>query len=180
MSRIGKMPVTIPDKVMVEVSDQTVKVRGPKGELIRTFTKDVAVTVKDNTIFITPKSEEVSAYWGLTRALLANMVLGVNKGFKKELEIVGVGYRASKKGNDLVFSVGYSNPIEFKAPQGIVLNVDENVRIVVEGCDKDLVGLTAAKIRAIRKPEPYKGKGIKYKDEVVRRKAGKAAGKVAA
>jgi len=183
MSRIGKQLIKIPQGVEVKVNGDTVTVKGSKGELTQTVRGGIAVHVEGSEVKVTSADEtnrQAKAYWGLYRSLIANMVKGVSEGFRKDLEIIGVGYRAAKKGNDLVISVGYSNPVDFKAPVGVTLNVEEGNKISITGANKDLVGLTAAKIRAIRKPEPYKGKGIKYTTEVVRRKAGKAAGKTAA
>lgn len=182
MSRIGRKTIQIPQGVEVTASKGLVKVKGPKGELTQQIKGSIRVEVANNqvTVLCDGTEKQDMAYWGLYRSLINNMVKGVSEGFKKNLEIVGVGYRAAQKGKDLSISVGYSKPVEFKAPEGITLSVEENVKISVSGVNKDLVGLTSAKIRAIRKPEPYKGKGIKYSTEVVRRKAGKAGGKAAA
>jgi large subunit ribosomal protein L6 len=176
MSRIGKNPIEIPQGVTVEVQDGTVVVKGPKGELSHTFRPEIEVNVADGIVSTTVKNDyaNVDAFWGLTRAIINNMIIGVTEGFEKKLELVGVGYRV--KANDahsITLSVGYSHVVDFKAPESIQLEVDGNTSISVKGIDKQLVGLTAAKIRAVRKPEPYKGKGIRYSDEVVRRKAGK-------
>ncbi len=182
MSRIGRAPIQIPNGVNVEINTNVIKVVGPKGELTLKLQGGVKAHLEEQKIVFTTSSTErwAKAYWGLYRALAANMVAGVTQGFRKDLEIVGVGYRASKRGEDIVLSVGYSHPIEFKAPEGIILNVEDSTKISVTGIDKELVGKVAAKIRDIRKPEPYKGKGIKYAGEVVRRKAGKAGVKAAA
>jgi large subunit ribosomal protein L6 len=177
MSRIGKMPISVPPGVEVTVRGSQVVVKGPKGEMSRTFHKDMSLSLDDNQLVVTrPTDNRVHrSLHGLTRALLANMVHGVHEGFRKELEIHGVGYRAQVEGEKLVLSVGYSHPVEIEPPPGITLSVDKSSRnIAVEGVDKELVGRVAAEIRAVRKPEPYKGKGIRYAGEHVRRKAGKA------
>jgi large subunit ribosomal protein L6 len=177
MSRVGKAPVPIPAGVEVEVRSGHVRVTGPRGELERDVPSGVTVTRADDEIRVTRLSDEreVRALHGLTRSLVANMVQGVTEGFQKSLEIQGVGYRATKRGNDLEVSVGYSHPVMKPAPAGIEFDVPAPNRIVVRGIDKELVGQTAAEIRAIRKPEPYKAKGIRYEGEHIRRKAGKAA-----
>ena len=179
MSRIGKNPILIPEGVTVTVQDSLVTVKGPKGELLCKVRPEIKVKVENNlvTAEIARKSKESDAYWGLTRALIANMVLGVTEGFEKKLELVGVGYRAKPSSDGVSLSVGYSNPVELKAPEGVTIEVPDAQNIVVKGIDKQLVGLTAANIRKVRKPEPYKGKGIRYAGESVRRKAGKT-GKV--
>lgn len=176
MSRIGKTPIEIPAGVTVEVNGNTVSVKGPKGELKIEFRPEIGVKVEEGKIitYVVSETKETNAYWGLTRSLIANMVKGVTKEFEKELELVGVGYRVKPSGNGISLTVGFSHPVEFIPEKGITLEVDGNTKIIVKGVDKQLVGLTAAKIRKIRKPEPYKGKGIKYVTEVVRRKAGKA------
>lgn len=177
MSRIGKMPISVPPGVEVTVRGSQVVVKGPKGEMSRTVHKDMSLSLDDNQLVVTrPTDNRVHrSLHGLTRALLANMVHGVHEGFRKELEIHGVGYRAQVEGEKLVLSVGYSHPVEIEPPPGITLSVDKSSRnIAVEGVDKELVGRVAAEIRAVRKPEPYKGKGIRYAGEHVRRKAGKA------
>lgn len=181
MSRIGKTPVKIPSGVEVVVTSDLVKVKGPKGELTQEIKGGIKTSVSDGQVIFSAERDDkqTKAYWGLYRSLVANMVKGVTEGFRKDLEIIGVGYRASKKGNGISLNVGYSHPVDFEAPAGVALNVEENTKISVMGADKNLVGLTASKIRAIRAPEPYKGKGIKYTSEVVRRKAGKAAAKSA-
>jgi large subunit ribosomal protein L6 len=177
MSRVGKAPVPIPGGVDVEVRSGRVRVTGPRGELERDVPSGVTVTRADDEIRVTRRNDEreVRALHGLTRSLVANMVQGVTEGFQKSLEIQGVGYRATKRGNDLELSVGYSHPVTKPAPAGIEFDVPAPTRIVVRGIDKELVGQTAAEIRAIRKPEPYKAKGIRYEGEHIRRKAGKAA-----
>jgi large subunit ribosomal protein L6 len=179
MSRIGKKPVPIPGNVEVTVNGSTVKVKGPKGELTRTFVPTMKIRVEDGTVVIDRPSDEKGdrALHGLTRALIANMVQGVTDGFRKTLEIVGVGYRAEKKGKNLVVSVGYSHPVEYPEPAGITLTTPQPTVIVIEGIDKQKVGQVAAELREFRPPEPYKGKGIRYQGEQVRRKAGKTAGK---
>ena len=177
MSRIGKMPVSVPPGVEVTIRGSHVSVKGPKGEISRTFHRDMSVSLEDNQLVVTRPTDNRlhRSLHGLTRALLANMVHGVHEGFRKELEIHGVGYRAQVEGEKLVLSVGYSHPVQIEPPPGITLSVDKSSRnIAVEGVDKELVGKVAAEIRAVRKPEPYKGKGIRYAGEHVRRKAGKA------
>jgi large subunit ribosomal protein L6 len=165
----------------VDIDGQTVTVRGPKGTLQREFSPRIGVALQEGQVLVSRTSDQpsVRALHGLTRALLANMVEGVSNGFRKSLEIVGVGYRAEVQGNDLILQVGYSHPVRYPAPEGITLSIEQGSRIVhVDGADKELVGEVAAEIRAVRKPEAYKGKGIRYVGEYVRRKAGKA-GKVA-
>jgi large subunit ribosomal protein L6 len=179
MSRIGKEPVLIPDGVEVSLADGTVTVKGPRGELSQTVPDGVTVDVVDNEVVVTRASDHRKhrALHGLTRSLIANMVIGVTDGYRKSLEIVGVGYRAQARGpNELVIQAGYSHPVEVTAPDGVTFEVPSPTRITVSGADKQMVGQVAADIRAIRKPEPYKGKGIRYAGEQVRRKAGKAAG----
>ena len=179
MSRIGKMPVPVPSGVTINIDGTTVSVKGPKGELKRTFPEGISFAVQDNTLVASRSSEESNqkALHGLSRALVANMVEGVTKGYQKQLEITGVGYKAEPKPYGLLFSLGYSHTIEFKAPQGITLKAPQPTQVVIEGADKEIVGQVAAEIRSLRKPEPYKGKGIKYVGEKIRRKAGKAGGK---
>lgn len=178
MSRIGKQPVIIPDKTKVEISGANVTVTGPKGSMSHQVHPDINVAVQEKEIIVKRSSDQKKhrALHGLTRALLQNMVVGVNKGYKKELQIVGVGFRAEVRGKVMVMNIGYSHPIVFRPPDGIHLAVEpkEN-RIEVSGIDKQLVGQVAAKIRSFRVPEPYKGKGIRYIDEHVRQKAGKTA-----
>ena len=176
MSRIGKMPIAIPSGVEVKIDGTTVSVKGKKGELSRTFQPTMIIEQKENEILITPANDErqTNAYWGLTRSLLNNMVLGVSEGFEKKLELVGVGYRASLKGKDLEMQLGFSHPVLVKCPEGITFEVPSQTEINVLGASKEQVGQVAADIRKWRKPEPYKGKGIRYVGEYVRRKAGKA------
>ncbi|MCU9615214.1 50S ribosomal protein L6 [Caldibacillus lycopersici] len=175
MSRIGKKPIEIPAGVTVTVEGNTVTVKGPKGELTRSFNQDMTITVEENVLTVTRPSDskEHRTYHGTTRALLANMVEGVSKGFEKTLELVGVGYRAQKQGNKLVLSVGYSHPVEFTPENDLEIEVPSNTKVVVKGNSKEKVGALAANIRAVRPPEPYKGKGIRYQGEFVRRKEGK-------
>lgn len=180
MSRIGKQPVTIPSGVTItQGADGTLMVKGPKGELSYTPTPQVKVEIKDNQVIITrvEETKQARSFHGLTRTLIQNMVDGVTKGFVKRLEVNGVGYKAQVKGNTLVLALGYSHPIEHLIPEGIKIEMDPDKKnmIIVSGIDKQKVGQTAAEIRAYRKPEPYKGKGIKYEDEYIRRKAGKTA-----
>ncbi len=180
MSRIGKLPVPIPEKVTVELKENNLMiVKGPKGELKRQLHPAMNIEVKENEIVVTrPDDSKFNrSLHGLTRQLIANMVDGVSKGFSKKLQIIGVGYRAEMKGKKLVLTIGYSHPIVFSVPDIIKLETPSPTEIVVSGIDKELVGLVAAKIRSFRKPEPYKGKGIRYEGEYVRHKAGKAAGK---
>ncbi|MBD3366096.1 50S ribosomal protein L6 [candidate division WWE3 bacterium] len=174
MSRIGKQPVELPRGVEVTIEKTLVKFKGPKGNLEVPLRSDVSVEKVEDKLVVSSRNKQTKAFWGLTRALLANAVKGVTEGYEKELELVGVGYRAKKQGNDLFLTLGFSHPVEFKAPEGIEFDVPDNKNIKITGIDKQLVGLTAAKIRQLRKPEPYKGKGIRYKGEVVRRKPGKS------
>jgi len=179
VSRIGRKPIEKPEGVQVTLQGSAVSVQGPKGTLAMEIPSGIQVEVEDNRVMVSRESDEKKhrALHGLTRALLANMVEGVTKGFEKRLDLVGVGYRAQLQGKKLVLSVGYSHPVEVDPPQGIEIEVPAPTKIVVKGIDKQQVGEVAARIRAIRKPEPYKGKGIKYETEVVRRKAGKAGGR---
>jgi large subunit ribosomal protein L6 len=179
LSRLGKIPVAIPAGVQVKIDGQKVEVKGGKGTLTRTLPSEIKVEVRDNKIFFIPVAEgdNVKSLWGLNRVLVDNMVVGVSKGYRKDLEIVGVGYKAELKGKDLQILAGYSSPRLFKAVQGITFGVENQTKISIEGIEKEKVGEVAAKIRIIRKPEPYKGKGIKYAGEHIRRKAGKVAGK---
>ena len=179
MSRIGKLPVTLPAGVTAELSDGNVlKVKGPKGELTQQFSGDMEIKIDAGVITVTRPSDDKKhrALHGLTRALINNMVQGVHAEFAKELEIIGVGYRAAKQGNKLVLSLGYSHPVEMIDPEGLSSAVDGN-KIIVSGISKEKVGQYAAEIRDKRRPEPYKGKGIKYADEVIRRKVGKTGKK---
>jgi large subunit ribosomal protein L6 len=179
MSRIGKMPVKIPSGVEVTVDGNQIKVKGPKGSINREFHKDMVIKAENSEILVERPSEQKNhkALHGLTRSLINNMVAGVVEGFEKKLVLEGVGYRAAKQGNKLVLTVGYSHPVEFDPPQGIEFEVPAPNRITVKGIDKDLVGQIAANIRAVREPEPYKGKGIRYENEIVRRKEGKTGAK---
>jgi len=175
MSRIGKLPIDIPNGVTITVNSDIVSVKGPKGELTVPYLSDVTVTLTDNQAIVTRKDDEriAKAQHGLQRALLNNAVVGVVKGYEKKLEINGVGFRVSGGGSEIEMLLGFSHPVKYKAPDGIILTV-EKMTITVSGINKQAVGQTAAEIRKIKKPEPYKGKGIKYSDEIVRRKAGKA------
>ncbi len=175
MSRIGKSPLTIPAGVTVEMNGHTVTVKGPKGELSRELHSNITLSIEENEItFSRPNdSKENRSLHGTTRSLVNNMIVGVSEGFKKQLQLIGVGYRAQKQGNKLVLSVGLSHPVEFEASEGVTFEVPSNTEIVVEGYNKEKVGELAANIRAVRPPEPYKGKGIRYVDEYVIRKEGK-------
>ncbi|TQR18919.1 50S ribosomal protein L6 [Psychrobacillus vulpis] len=176
MSRVGKKPIEVPADVAVTVNaDNTVVVKGPKGELTRSFNQDIKIEQEGNVITLVRPSEskEHRTIHGTTRALLANMVLGVSKGFERGLELVGVGYRAQLQGKKLVLNVGYSHPVEFTPEDGIEVEVPSNTKIIVRGISKERVGALASNIRQVRPPEPYKGKGIRYEGEVVRRKEGK-------
>jgi large subunit ribosomal protein L6 len=179
MSRVGKKPVPVPKGVTVSVDGQLVKVKGPKGELSRSFRPEISVRTEDGQVLVERGSDapQQRALHGLTRALIANMVEGVTRGYRKSLELVGVGYRAEKKGKSLVVTVGFSHPVDYPEPAGITLSAPSPTTIVVEGIDKEKVGQTAAELRSIRPPEPYKGKGIRYQGEQVRRKAGKTGTK---
>jgi large subunit ribosomal protein L6 len=174
MSRIGKKIIQIPEGVEVIIDGYKVTVKGPKGELVRIFLPDVKIEQKDKELIVSPafESKRKNAIWGLSRALLNNMVEGVKNGFEKKLEMVGIGYRAVVEGTDLTLYAGFSHPVKVKCPEGLKFLVEKNV-ITISGVDKELVGLQASQIRKIRKPEPYKGKGIRYQGEVVRIKAGK-------
>lgn len=175
MSRIGKLPIPIPDGVTVAIDGRAVSVKGPKGQLALTLHEHVTVQQADHQATVTVQQPDVQsdrALWGLTRMLVANMITGVTKGYEKKLEINGVGFKAQVSGQQLILNLGFSHPVEFPIAPGITMTVEKNV-ITVAGIDKQLVGETAAKIRSLKKPEPYKGKGIKYIDEVIRRKAGK-------
>lgn len=177
MSRIGFKTIELPEGVEVKVDGTTVHVKGPKGELSREIHEDMTVSIEDNTVTVKRLNDlkEQRSLHGTTRSVIANMVEGVVKGFEKHLEIIGVGYRAQKQGNKLVVGAGYSHPVEIEPEEGIEIDVPKNTEIVVKGIDKELVGATAAYIRAIRSPEPYKGKGIRYKGEHVSLKEGKTA-----
>jgi large subunit ribosomal protein L6 len=178
MSRIGKKPVTFPKNVKISQSDGVVKVEGPKGALSSKLPDGIVMVVSDNALTIERKSEDrlVRSYHGLARTLINNMVTGVSTGFEKGLEISGVGYRAEVAGSTLKLVLGFSSPLEYNIPNGIDVKVDKQVNMIVSGINKELVGRVASEIRALKKPEPYKGKGIKYVGEHIRRKAGKAAG----
>jgi large subunit ribosomal protein L6 len=179
MSRIGKRPVEIPDKVTVTLDGQSVAVKGPKGELSRVLPPEVVLEQQDKTIVVSRRDESRNARQrhGLCRTLVANMVEGVSQGFERKLQIIGVGYRAQVQGKNLILNVGYSNPVTIEPPEGIQVAVDGNTNVIVSGINKEVVGNTAARIRAVRPPEPYKGKGIRYEGEYVRRKVGKAGKK---
>lgn len=184
MSRIGKAPVTVPNGVTITVGkDNVITVKGPKGELKETVDRDIKVETAEGELNLSRPTDQIRhrAMHGLYRSLIANMVKGVTEGFKKELELVGVGYKASNQGNVLDLSLGYSHNIIFEVPKELKVSTEtlkgQNPKIFIEGTDKQLLGQVAAKIRSLRKPEPYKGKGVKYVGEVIRRKAGKAAGK---
>ncbi|AYV68873.1 MULTISPECIES: 50S ribosomal protein L6 [Niallia] len=175
MSRVGKKPIEVPAGVTVTIDKSTVTVKGPKGELTRTFNSDIAISLEENVINVTRPSDvkEHRALHGTTRALLSNMVEGVSKGFERGLELIGVGYRAQKQGSKLVLNVGYSHPVEIEPEAGIEIEVPSATKVVVKGTSKERVGALAANIRDVRPPEPYKGKGIRYEGEYVRRKEGK-------
>ena len=179
MSRIGRKPVPVPNGVTVTVNGSAITVKGPKGELSRKLHPDMDVKLENGTVTVSRPSDEDRhrALHGLTRSLIANMVEGVTQGYKKQLEITGVGYKAEVKPFGLQLALGYSHPVEYRAPAGIKLTAPQPTAVVIEGADKEKVGQVAAEIRALRKPEPYKGKGVKYQGEQVRRKAGKAGGK---
>ncbi|WP_394239246.1 50S ribosomal protein L6 [Niallia oryzisoli] len=175
MSRVGKKPIEIPAGVTISFDKNTVTVKGPKGELSRSFNPDIEIKVEENVIQVSRPSDakEHRALHGTTRALLSNMVEGVSKGFEKSLELIGVGYRAQKQGKKLVLNVGYSHPVEIEPEEGIEIEVPANTKVIVKGTSKERVGALAANIRDVRPPEPYKGKGIRYEGEFVRRKEGK-------
>ncbi len=180
MSRVGRTPISVPKGVQVHIDENRVTVRGPRGELTQTFHPDMTVTLQADHLVVTRPTDQRQhrALHGLTRALLANMVTGVSQGFRKVLQVEGVGYRAELQGNKLVLNVGFSHPVEFEPPAGITFQVEQRAKLItVEGMDKELVGEVAARIRRVRPPEPYKGKGIIYQGERIRRKPGKA-GKV--
>ncbi len=175
MSRIGKKPVALPKGVSAEIKGQTVEVKGPKGTRSFTATDDVTIAMEDGSITVTPRgmSKRARQQWGMTRSMVENLTVGVSEGFKKELEIQGVGYRASMAGNVLKLQLGYSHEVNFEVPQGVTVTAPKQTEIVVEGIDEQQVGQVAANIREWRKPEPYKGKGIRYKGEFIFRKEGK-------
>ena len=175
MSRIGRWPIPIPKNAEIKLQDGIITIKGPKGQLQRKVHPKVQVNIDNSEIVIavSDNTKESKPLHGLFRVLIGNMVKGVTEGFERSLEIVGVGYRAEMQGRNAIFNLGYSHPINYELPEGIEAKIDKN-RVTVSGIDKELVGMTAAKIRSFRKPEPYKGKGIKYVDEVIRKKAGKA------
>ncbi|MEM6637570.1 MAG: 50S ribosomal protein L6 [Pseudomonadota bacterium] len=175
MSRIGKRPIDLPSGVTADISGQTIEVKGPKGTRSFTATDDVTLAVEDNTVVVKPRgsSKRARQQWGMSRTMVQNLVTGVTAGFKKELEISGVGYRAQMQGNTLKLNLGYSHEVNFEVPQGVTVTAPKQTEIVVEGADQQLVGQVAANIREWRAPEPYKGKGIKYKGEYIFRKEGK-------
>jgi large subunit ribosomal protein L6 len=175
MSRVGKKPIEIPTGVTVTLNGSIVTVKGPKGELTRSFNPDITINVEENVINVVRPSDskEHRTIHGTTRALLANMVEGVSKGFERNLELIGVGYRAQKQGKKLILNVGYSHPVEIEPEEGIEIEVPSNTKVTVKGINKERVGALAANIRDVRPPEPYKGKGIRYEGEYVRRKEGK-------
>jgi large subunit ribosomal protein L6 len=175
MSRIGRLPVKIPSGVTVTVQAQTLVVKGSKGELTRTVHPDMQVRVEQDEVTVARPSESKlhRSLHGLTRTLVANMIDGVSKGYEKQLELVGVGYRAARQGQDLVLTVGFSHPVRYSVPEGITIDVPEPTKVIVRGSNKEVVGQVTAEIRKVRPPEPYKGKGILYRGERVRRKAGK-------
>jgi large subunit ribosomal protein L6 len=175
MSRIGKKPVELPKGVSASLSGQTIEVKGPKGTRSFTATDDVTITIEGSTVTVKPRglSKRARQQWGMSRSMIANLAQGVSEGFKKELEIQGVGYRAAMQGNVLKLSLGYSHEVNFEAPKGITVSAPKQTEIVVEGIDEQVVGQVAANIREWRKPEPYKGKGIRYKGEYIFRKEGK-------
>jgi len=178
MSRVGKNPIVLPDKVKASLAGRKLVVEGPKGSLTRDVHPAIGVTLEDNTLTFTRSSEDgpVKALHGTQRALAANMIKGVSLGFKRELEIIGVGYRGEQKGKGITLFLGFSHPVEFTPPASINVKMEGQNKIVVEGADKQEVGQIAAEIRGFRPPEPYKGKGVKYTDETIRRKAGKKSG----
>jgi large subunit ribosomal protein L6 len=181
VSRVGRQPIPVPEKVQVEIKGSQVEVKGPKGELARQFHPDIKIELKDDQLVVSRPTDQRQhrALHGLTRALLNNMVIGVTDGFRKELEIQGVGYRAELAGDNLIMHLGFSHPIEVQPPPGIAFSFEPRSKVItVEGPDKEVVGQMAADIRKLRPPEPYKGKGVRYLGEYVRRKAGKA-GKIA-
>ena len=179
MSRIGKKPVVLPKNVTATIDGQTIKVKGPRGELERRLHPALGVALEDGSVVVSRPDDEAEhkALHGLTRTLVSNMVEGVTKGFQKQLEIVGVGYKAETRPYGLQLALGFSHPVEYRAPKGIKLAAPQPTQITIEGADKEMVGQVAAELRGLRPPEPYKGKGIKYVGEQVRRKAGKAGGK---
>lgn len=178
MSRVGKLPISIPNGVDIQILDELIVVKGPKGQIKLATHPAVNVFIESNTLNVAPSENTMISrqQHGLRRTLIANAVTGVTKGFDKSLEVIGVGYKVNLQGNAIVLSVGFSHPVNFVLPEGIQAKVENN-KITISGCDKQVVGEVAAQLRRIRQPEPYKGKGIKYSDEVIRRKAGKSGGK---
>ncbi len=174
MSRIGKKPILIPEGVEVKIEDNKVTIKGPKGELQKEIRPEIKLEIKENKILVTPqkKTKGTKAFWGLTRALVFNIIKGVTEGYEKKLQLEGIGYKANLEGEDLVLQVGFSHPVKIEKPEGVSFLVEKNI-ITVSGINKELVGQIAAKIRKVRPPEPYKGKGIRYVGEEVRRKTGK-------
>lgn len=174
MSRIGKKPILIPEGVEVKIEDNKVTIKGPKGELQKEIRPEIKLEVKKDKILVTPqrKTKETKAFWGLTRALVFNMIKGVTEGYEKKLQLEGVGYKANLEEKDLVLQVGFSHPVKIEKPEGVNFLIEKNI-ITVSGIDKEFIGQIAAKIRKVRPPEPYKGKGIRYVGEEVRRKTGK-------
>ena len=181
MSRIGRKPIPVPQGIRITLEGQHVKVEGPKGTLVHSVPGVLTTSLKDGQLHVarTVDQRNVRALHGLTRSLLANMVKGVSEGFERKLEIVGIGYRAQLQGKNLQLMLGYSHPVVFPLPEGIQADVDRQVLITLKGADKALLGQTAARLRSLRKPDPYKGKGVKYAEEVIRRKVGKKAGAAA-
>ncbi len=179
MSRVGRKPIPLPKGVEVSQQENEIVVKGPKGSLRTKLIEGLSMRVESGSVVFDRANEErrTRAFHGLMRALVANSVAGVSEGFRRDLDIIGVGYRGEVKGREVVFQLGYSHPIHFKIPEGIDIAVDKSGRVTITGIDRQKVGQTAAEIRSLRLPDPYKGKGIKYTDEVIRRKAGKAAGK---
>lgn len=177
MSRVGKKPITIPESVTLTITSDKVQAKGPKGELTLDISELVSLEQKEGEVFVTRKSDtkQARSMHGTTQRLVSNIIVGVSEGYKKTLELVGVGYRVAKQGTKLVLSLGFSHPIEFIAPEGVTVEIEGNNKIFVSGIDKQAVGQVAATLRNFRPPEPYKGKGVRYEGEVVRRKAGKAA-----
>jgi large subunit ribosomal protein L6 len=175
MSRVGKKPISVPSGVKVQVHDDRVEVEGPKGKLVTPVHQGIRIEQTNGELKAVPDNEsnELRPFWGLTRSLLANAVHGVSEGFSKQLDIVGIGYRAQVEGGKVVFALGYSHPVELEIPQGIEIDIEKQTRITVSGADKQLVGQIAAKIRSLRKPDPYKQKGVRYVGEVLKKKAGK-------
>mmetsp|Transcript_5434 Transcript_5434/g.13922 ORF Transcript_5434/g.13922 Transcript_5434/m.13922 type:complete len:179 (-) Transcript_5434:177-713(-) len=176
MARIGKIPVAVPDKITVTLENNTISVKGPKGQLSRELPDCITVNKEDNLIKVAPADNSIKSQQihGLYRRLIANMVLGVTEGFQKKLTLQGVGYRSQVQGKKLILNVGYSHQVEIPAPEGILISVEANTNVTISGIDKELVGQVAANIRSVRPPEPYKGKGIRYEGEYVRQKVGKA------